>query len=102
MVSIVTVLAVGINRITVADEQSFKYEFEPPFFPGISCEDIYNKNSQVRNKSRYYWITDGPNNVYCGMNYTGLSCVDIYKIIVKLITRMDIIPLIIISGPSVT
>ena len=79
MVSVVTILAVGINRITVADEQCFKYEFESPFFPGISCEDIYNKNPQVRNKSGYYWITDGPNNVYCGMNYTGLSCVDIYN-----------------------
>ena len=43
------------------------------------CEDIYNKNSQVRNKSGYYWITDRPSNVYCGMNYTGLSCVDIYN-----------------------
>ena len=79
MVSVVTILAVGINRITVADEQCFSYEFESPFFPGISCEDIYNKNSQVRNKSGYYWITDGPSNVYCGMNYTGLSCVDIYN-----------------------
>ena len=32
------------------------------------------------NKSGYYWILDddGPGDVYCGMNYTGLSCEDIY------------------------
>ena len=63
----------------VADDQCFSYEFETPFFPGLSCEDIYNKNPQSRDKSGYYWITDGPSNVYCGMNYTGLSCEHIYS-----------------------
>ena len=26
-----------------------------------------------------YWILDGPSDVYCGMNYTGSSCEDIYN-----------------------
>ena len=69
----------GINRVVIADDQCSSYEFESPFFPGIFCEDIYNKNPQSRNKSGYYWITDGPSNVYCGMNYTGLSCEHIYN-----------------------
>ena len=79
VVAVMTIFAVGINRIVVADDQCFSYEFESPFFPGISCEDIYNKNPQSRDKSGYYWITDGPSNVYCGMNYTGLSCEHIYN-----------------------
>ena len=79
LLSVVTVLVVCINRIVVADDQCVSYEFESPFFPGISCEDIYNKNPQARNASGYYWILDGPTNVYCGMNYTGLSCEDIYN-----------------------
>ena len=79
LLSVVTVLVVCINRIVVADDQCVSYEFESPFFPGISCEDIYNKNPQARNASGYYWILDGPTNIYCGMNYTGLSCEDIYN-----------------------
>ena len=60
------------------DQQCSKYQFDAPFFPGNSCEDIYNKNPQSRDKSGYYWITDGPSRVYCGMGYTGSSCEDIY------------------------
>ena len=26
----------------------------------------------------YYWILDSPSKVYCGMNYTGPTCEDIY------------------------
>ena len=77
---LVTVLVMCINSLVAADDdQCVSYKFESPFFPGISCEDIYNKNSQSHNKSGYYWITDGLRNVYCGMNYTGLSCEDIYN-----------------------
>ena len=79
MLLAVMVLVVCINRMVVADDQCISYEFEPSFFPGISCEDVYNKNPQTHDKSGYYWITDGPRNVYCGMNYTGLSCQDIYS-----------------------
>ena len=78
LLSVVTVLVVCINRIVVADDQCVSYEFDSPFFPGISCEDIYNKNPQTHNKPGYYWILDGPKYVYCGINYTGLSCEDIY------------------------
>ena len=47
MLSVVIVLVVCINRIVVADDQCVSYEFETPFFPGISCEDIYKKNLRV-------------------------------------------------------
>ena len=60
------------------DQQCSEYRFDTPFFPGSSCEDIYNKNQQSRDKSGYYWILDGPSRVYCGMGYTGLSCEGIY------------------------
>ena len=45
----------------------------------MSCEDIYNKNPETHDKRGYYWILDGPNRVYCGMNYTGSSCENIYN-----------------------
>ena len=60
------------------DQQCSEYQFDAPFFPGGSCEDIYNKNPQSHDKSGYYWITDGPSRVYCGMGYTGSSCEDLY------------------------
>ena len=63
----------------VADDQCTHYQFKSPFYPGSSCEDIYNKNPESQDKSGYYWILDGPRYVYCGMNYTGLSCEDIYN-----------------------
>ena len=54
------------DRLNVVNDH-----FDAPFFPGNSCEDIYNKNLQTRNSSGYYWITDGPSRVYCDMSYTG-------------------------------
>ena len=47
------------------------------FLPGESCESIYNNNAESHEWSGYYWITSS--RVYCGMNYTGSSCEDIYK-----------------------
>ena len=55
------------------------YHFTPPFYPGVSCEAIYNKNPGSQERSGYYWITDGPRKVYCGMTYSGSSCEDIYN-----------------------
>ena len=77
----VTLLLVSATRQVVAQDdqqQCNEYQFDTPFFPGNSCEDIYNKNPQSRDKSGYYWILDGPSRVYCGMNYTGSSCEDVY------------------------
>ena len=67
------------KELVIATDQCTKYRFKSPFFPGESCEDIYNKNPESHNWSGYYWITDGPSRVYCGMNYTGSSCEDIYN-----------------------
>jgi len=63
----------------MAIEQCGSYQFKTPFFPGESCEDIYNRNPESREISGYYYITNGPIQVYCGMNYTGSSCEDIYN-----------------------
>ena len=74
-----TVTMILTKELVIATDQCTEYHFEPPFFPGVSCEDIYNKNPESHDRSGYYWILDGPSNVYCGMNYTGSSCEDIYN-----------------------
>ena len=53
-----------------------EYQFKSPFLPGESCEAIYNKNTETRDKPGYYWILSRD---YCGMTYTGSSCEDIYN-----------------------
>ena len=67
------------KELVIATDQCTEYQFKSPFFPGVSCEDIYNKNPESHNWSGYYWITDGPSRVYCGMTYTGSSCEDIFN-----------------------
>ena len=57
--TVIIVLVVCINRVALVDDQCIYYEFEAPFFTGISYEDIYNKNPQTHDKSGYYWITEG-------------------------------------------
>ena len=74
---IVTVILT--KELVIATDQCTEYQFKSPFFPGVSCEDIYNKNPQSHDKPGYYWILDGPRRVYCGMTYTGSSCEDIYN-----------------------
>jgi len=77
---VVLFLTSAIKSVVAQDDQQCsEYQFDTPFFPGSSCEDIYNKNPQSRNMPGYYWILDGPSRVYCGMNYTGSSCEDIYS-----------------------
>ena len=73
------VTAILTKELVVATDQCTEYQFKSTFFPGLSCEDIYNKNPESRDRSGYYWITDGPSRVYCGMNYTGSSCEAIYN-----------------------
>ena len=73
------VTAILTKELVIATDQCTEYQFKSPFFPGVSCEDIYNKNPESRDRSGYYWITDGPSRVYCGMNYTGSSCEAIYN-----------------------
>ena len=74
---IVTVILT--KELVIATDQCTEYQFKSPFFPGVSCEDIYNKNPESHEWPGYYWILDGPSDVYCGMNYTGSSCEDIYN-----------------------
>ena len=84
MMSLQAVIYVIITIIltdlaVTANNQCIEYRFKTPFFPGVSCQDIYDKNPESHDKSGYYWILDGPSRVYCGMNYTGSSCEDIYN-----------------------
>ena len=74
---IVTVILT--KELVIATDQCTVYQFKSPFFPGVSCEDIYNKNPESHEWSGYYWITDGPSRVYCGMTYPGSSCENIYN-----------------------
>ena len=76
---ILTVISVKEHLLVTATDQCTEYQFAAPFFPGESCEDIYNKNPQTHNLSGYYWILSGPKRVFCGMNYTGSSCDDIFN-----------------------
>jgi len=67
------------NKLVVPEQQCEEYHFKTPFYPGKSCEKIYTNNPESHNMPGYYWITDGPTKVYCGMNYTGSSCLNIYN-----------------------
>ena len=67
-----------ISELVMATtEQCNVHEFKPPFYPGESCEDIYNKNTESCERSGYYWIFNGPYRVYC--------------VILKLVTSQDTI-----------
>ena len=66
------------KELVMATDQCEEYEFQSPFYPGRSCKVIYNMNPESNDRSGYYWITDGPSKVFCGMTYTGSSCDDIY------------------------
>ena len=65
-----------IKELVITTDQCTEYQFKSPFFPGVSCEDIYNKNPESHNCSGYYWIVK---RVFCGMTYTGSSCDYIYN-----------------------
>ena len=70
------VIVILTKEMVIATDQCTEYQFRSPFFPGVSCEDIYNKNPESHNCSGYYWIV---NRVFCGMTYTGSSCDYIYN-----------------------
>ena len=66
---VVIVIMIFTIEFVKATDQCTEYRFKSPFFPGKSCEDIYNKNLESHDWPGYYWITDGPSKVYCGMTY---------------------------------
>ena len=71
---IVTVILT--KELVIATDQCTEYQFKSPFFPGVSCEDIYIKNPESHQCSGYYWTVK---RVFCGMTYTGSSCEHIYN-----------------------
>ena len=40
------VIVILTKELVTAIDQCTEYQFKSPFFPGVSCEDIYNKNLQ--------------------------------------------------------
>ena len=79
MLAVIFLSVILPKELVAVTDQCTEYQFKSPFFPGKSCEDIYNKNPESHNWLGYYWITDGPRRVYCGMTYTGSSCNNIYN-----------------------
>ena len=59
------------KELVIATDQCTEYQCKVnkfPFFLGVSCKDIYNKNPERHDRSGYYWILDGSSRVYCGIN----------------------------------
>ena len=48
---IVTVILT--KELVIATDQCTKHQFKSPFYPGVSCEDIYNKNPESHEWSGY-------------------------------------------------
>ena len=67
------VIMILTKELVIATDQCTEYQFRSP---GVSCEDIYNKNPESHICSGYYWIVK---RVFCGMTYTGSSCDYIYN-----------------------
>ena len=76
VISIITVILTKEVVIATDGQCADDYQFKSPFLPGESCEAIYNKNTETRDKPGYYWILSRD---YCRMAYTGSSCEDIYN-----------------------
>ena len=68
-ISMCSVVEVGESRMKSTSHYNYQ-----SFLPGKSCESIYNSSNNSP-RPGYYWITS---RVYCGMNYTELSCKNIY------------------------
>ena len=64
-ISMCSVVEVGEIRM-----KSTSYNYQS-FLPGKSCESIQNSSKGSQSVPGYYWITS---RVYCGMNYTEISC----------------------------
>ena len=73
ILSVISIVSVILTKevVMATDGQcAGDYQFKSPFLPGESCEAIYNKNEETRDKPGYYWILSRD---YCGMTYTGSS-----------------------------
>ena len=35
------------KELVIATDQCTEYQFKSPFFPGVSCKDIYNKSCMI-------------------------------------------------------
>ena len=76
MTVLLLLLLLSIVQLAVA-QQCNQYQFDTPFFL-VLCKRKITIRIHSRDMSGYYWILDGPSKVYCGLNYTGPTCEDIY------------------------
>ena len=58
------VIVILTKELVIATDQCTEYQFKSPFFSGVSCEDIYNKNPESHKKLGIY---DSPKRLYCGI-----------------------------------
>ena len=74
-------ITLQLTKVKATDDQCSEYRFKAPFYPGDSCQRIYDINPESHEWSGYYWIinSSGPSQVYCGMTYNGSSCEEIYN-----------------------
>ena len=104
MLTVYCLVAMIITKnLFAAADQCTETQFATPFFPGVSCEDIYSKNPQSHNSPGYYWILNRPSRVFCTMNYTGSSCENMYIAIIQKLgpSQATIVSVDIHSGPIV-
>ena len=64
---ILVVLCSMGNVLVTASEQHDTYQFSHPYYPGVSCKELYDWNTQTHNRSGYYWLINPPRHVYCDM-----------------------------------
>ena len=78
------------------DHEQCSYQFKSPFYPGESCEDIYNMNPESHDRPGYYRILRK-----CRMGGLILDHLvrAFTKIILKLLTSQDPIVLVTVTGP---
>ncbi|XP_065918610.1 uncharacterized protein [Dysidea avara] len=68
MIKLIIVLVLHCaGKLVGTNEQCDFYQFDHPFYPGESCKEIYDSNTQTHNRSGYYWLINPLRHVYCDM-----------------------------------
>ena len=76
--SLLAVMLVCKWRVLTAVDGCTDHELED-FFIGSSCEETYLQNPSSHSNSGYYWVTNPLRQLYCDMEHSGTSCINIYN-----------------------
>jgi len=71
------VVLVSTWRVLTALDECTDRELED-FSIGSSCEETYLQNPNSHGNSGYYWVINPLRQLYCDMEHTGTSCINIY------------------------